>query len=204
VSRPGFNGASWPESRDPNECSASCVVGARSPAHCANAMNAWRARARNQGSPRTPGFADLGALWRSNTTAARRFQRPPLERLVPAGEPLLPGRTPTSARQLVKQYGKDAFAERRTNPATPPWAICGARPGTTFYRWWAPPEGDPGFRPYQNLEREEGGRTAKMVRYGERFFLRCALPAPEPRSEALALYQARGHDGSATPGLGHQ
>src|SRR5207245_6175258 len=89
--------------------------------------------------------------------AARRFQRR-TRTAVAAGEAAVPGPArlrPRATRQAIREGPR---SRRRTNPCTPPGQYVEPDLGQHLPAGGSA-RGRSRLRPYQNLEREEGGRT---------------------------------------------
>ncbi|MGB2868476.1 MAG: M2 family metallopeptidase [Bacteroidota bacterium] len=125
------------------------------------------------------GFADLGALWRSN------YDMPPdqfaaeVERLWQQVRPLYEALHAHVRASLSKRYGKDAVPPEGPIPAQ----LLGnmwAQSWLNIYPLVAPPEGDPGYDLTQILVSKKIN-DREMVGFGERFFVSLGFD-PLPKS----------------------
>jgi peptidyl-dipeptidase A len=121
----------------------------------------------NKGA-REMGFADTGAMWRSN------YDMPPddfakeLDRLWGQVRPLYESLHAYVRGQLAKKYGEQAAPKAGPIPAHLLGNIWAQQWGN-IYELVAPPTSDPGFD-LTRILRERKTDAKEMVRHGERFF----------------------------------
>jgi peptidyl-dipeptidase A len=121
----------------------------------------------NEGA-RELGYADVGALWRSNYDMDPDAFAAELDRLWAQVEPLYAALHCHVAAGLESAYGRDLVSPGRPIPAH----LLGnmwAQSWSNVYDLVAPPESDPGYDLTERL-REEGYDALEMVRTAERFF----------------------------------
>lgn len=122
----------------------------------------------NQGA-RDLGFADLGALWRSNYDMTPDEFAREVDRLWLQVKPLYDALHAHVRARLVETYGSDKVPADGPIPAH----LLGnmwSQSWDNLYPLVGPKEDDPGFD-LTNLLRERKVDAREMVRYGERFFL---------------------------------
>jgi peptidyl-dipeptidase A len=131
----------------------------------------------NKGA-RELGFADVGAMWRSNYDMPPEAFRAELERLWQQVRPLYEALHAYTRTQLVKQYGAKIAPEDGPIPAH----LLGnmwAQTWDNVYPLVAPPQSDPGFDLTEILKAKKIDELG-MVHYGERFFTSLGFaPLPE-------------------------
>jgi peptidyl-dipeptidase A len=132
----------------------------------------------NEGA-RDLGFADTGAMWRSN------YDMPPddfaaeLDRLWGQVKPLYESLHCYVRGKLQERYGAELVPDGQPIPAH----LLGnmwAQSWANVYELAAPPDADPGYDLTERLQAVEGIDAREMVRYGERFFSSLGFdPLPE-------------------------
>ena len=130
----------------------------------------------NQGA-RELGFADVGAMWRSNYDMPSEAFAGELERLWQQVRPLYVSLHAYVRRKLVETYGSSIVAENGPVPAH----LLGnmwAQSWGNIYPLLAPSNADPGYDLTEILKAKNIG-PVEMVRFGERFFLSLGF-APLP------------------------
>ena len=131
----------------------------------------------NKGA-RELGFADVGAMWRSNYDMSPEAFSAELERLWQQVRPLYEALHAYTRAQLAKQYGTNLVPMDGPIPAH----LLGnmwAQTWGNVYPLLAPPKADPGFDLSEILKAKKVG-PLDMVRYGERFFTSLGFaPLPE-------------------------
>ena len=189
----------------------------RDPAELADVWRGWHAIAppmrpryarfvelANEGA-RELGFADMGAMWRSN------YDMPPDafaaggRAAVAAGAAALRCRcTPTCGARLRREVRRRRSCRRRARSRRTCSATCGRRAGATSTRSSRRRRRRPRLRPDGAAAGEEASTHAQMVRYGERFFTSLGFePLPQDVLGALAVHEARATARwSATPAPG--
>jgi peptidyl-dipeptidase A len=124
------------------------------------------------------GFADLGALWRSQYDMDPDAFRAELDRLWGQVLPLYKSLHCYVRAELSEFYGADVVPSEGPIPAH----VLGnmwAQTWSNIYDLVAPATGDPGFDLAELLQ-EKGVDAREMVRYGERFFTSLGFePLPE-------------------------
>lgn len=130
----------------------------------------------NQGA-RELGFADVGAMWRSNYDMPSEAFAGELERLWQQLRPLYVSLHAYVRRKLVETYGSSIVPENGPIPAH----LLGnmwAQSWGNIYPLLAPSNADPGYDLTEILKAKNIG-PVEMVRFGERFFLSLGF-APLP------------------------
>lgn len=130
----------------------------------------------NQGA-RELGFADVGAMWRSNYDMPSEAFAGELERLWQQLRPLYVSLHAYVRRKLVETYGASIVPENGPIPAH----LLGnmwAQSWGNIYPLLAPSNADPGYDLTEILKAKNIG-PVEMVRFGERFFLSLGF-APLP------------------------
>ena len=131
----------------------------------------------NEGA-RELGFADVGALWRSNYDMPPDAFAAELDRLWAQVKPLYDALHCHVRAKLAEQYGEEVVPAGEPIPAH----LLGnmwAQSWTNIYDLVAPPAADPGYDLTQRL-READYTPLKMVRTGEAFFTSLGFdPLPE-------------------------
>ncbi|MEM7482607.1 MAG: M2 family metallopeptidase [Acidobacteriota bacterium] len=121
----------------------------------------------NQGA-RELGFADAGAMWRSNYDMEPDAFAGELDRLWTQVQPLYEALHCHVRAKLLEEYGGEHLGTGKTIPAH----LLGnmwAQGWANIYPLVAPPDADPGFDLTERL-RATGMDAVEMVRSGERFF----------------------------------
>jgi peptidyl-dipeptidase A len=132
----------------------------------------------NQGA-RELGFADVGAMWRSNYDMPPDAFAKEIERLWQQVRPLYESLHAYARTQLAKKYGNNVVPEGGPIPAH----LLGnmwSQSWLNIYPLLAPPQGDPGFHLTEILKARQTD-PLQMVRYGEAFFLSLGFQ-PLPKS----------------------
>jgi peptidyl-dipeptidase A len=125
------------------------------------------------------GFADVGAMWRSNYDMPPEEFRAEVDRLWNQVRPLYVALYTYTRTQLVKQYGPDVVSEDRPIPAH----LLGnmwSQAWNNIYPLVAPPAADPGYNLMEILQSRKTS-PLEMVHYGERFFISLGF-APLPQT----------------------
>ncbi len=146
----------------------------------------------NKGA-REMGFADVGAMWRSNYDMPPDAFRAELERLWQEVRPLYESLHTYTRAQLVKKYGKNLVPEDGPIPAH----LLGnmwSQQWNNIYPLLAPPAGDPGFDLTDLLKVKKVDERG-MVGYGERFFISLGFdPLPQTFWERSLFTKPRDRD----------
>ncbi|MBI3668231.1 MAG: M2 family metallopeptidase [Acidobacteria bacterium] len=146
----------------------------------------------NKGA-RELGFADVGAMWRSNYDMPPDAFRAELERLWQQVRPLYESLHAYTRAQLVKKYGKNLVPDDGPIPAH----LLGnmwSQQWNNIYPLLAPPAGDPGFDLTDLLKVKKVDERG-MVRYGERFFISLGFdPLPQTFWERSLFTKPRDRD----------
>ena len=132
----------------------------------------------NKGARET-GFADTGAMWRSNYDMPPDAFAAELDRLWQQVRPLYVSLHAYVRWQLEKKYGAGLVSEDRPIPAH----LLGnmwAQGWTNIYPLIAPPNADPGYDLTEILKAKQIDPVG-MVHYGERFFISLGF-APLPQT----------------------
>jgi len=132
----------------------------------------------NQGA-RAMGFADTGAMWRSNYDMSPEEFSAELDRLWQQVRPLYLSLHAYVRSQLVKKYGPSLVPPDGPIPAD----LLGnmwAQDWTNIYPLVAPPNADPGYD-VTELLKAHNVEPLGMVHYGERFFTSLGF-APLPQT----------------------
>jgi peptidyl-dipeptidase A len=161
----------------------------RDPKRLLSAWEGWHSLARpmrkryarmvelaNQGAHEM-GFADVGAMWRSNYDMPSEAFARELERLWQQVRPLYVSLHAYVRRRLAENYGPSVVPEDGPIPAH----LLGnmwAQSWDNIYPLAAPPDADPGYDLTEILKAKNIG-PVEMVRFGERFFLSLGF-APLP------------------------
>jgi len=114
------------------------------------------------------GFADVGAMWRSNYDMPPEEFRAEVERLWEQVRPLYVSLHTYVRWRLREKYGADLVPENGPIPAD----LLGnmwAQDWSNIYPLVAPPNADPGYDLTKNLV-DRGVKPLDMVHYAERFF----------------------------------
>jgi peptidyl-dipeptidase A len=128
----------------------------------------------NEGARET-GFADTGAMWRSNYDMAPDAFSAELDRLWQQVRPLYVSLHAYVRWQLEKKYGASAVSEDRPIPAH----LLGnmwSQDWSNIYPLVAPPNADPGYDLTEILKSKQIDAIG-MVHYGERFFMSLGFAA---------------------------
>jgi peptidyl-dipeptidase A len=128
----------------------------------------------NKGARET-GFADTGAMWRSNYDMPPDAFSAELDRLWQQVRPLYVSLHAYVRWQLEKKYGPNVVSEDRPIPAH----LLGnmwAQTWTNIYPLIAPPNADPGYNLTEILKSKQIDPVG-MVHYGERFFMSLGFAA---------------------------
>jgi peptidyl-dipeptidase A len=128
----------------------------------------------NQGA-REVGFADVGAMWRSNYDMPPEAFSAELDRLWQQVRPLYVSLHAYVRAQLVRQYGPAVVSEDAPIPAH----LLGnmwAQEWEDIYPLVAPPQTDLGYDLTEILKAKKVDEVG-MVHYGERFFMSLGFPA---------------------------
>jgi peptidyl-dipeptidase A len=123
------------------------------------------------------GFADVGAMWRSNYDMSPEEFRAEVERLWEQVRPLYLSLHTYVRWRLAEKYGKDVVPENGPIPAD----LLGnmwAQDWSNIYPLVAPPNADPGFDLTKILQ-QRGTKPLDMVHDAERFFISLGF-APLP------------------------
>jgi peptidyl-dipeptidase A len=146
----------------------------------------------NQGA-RELGFADMGALWRSNYDMPPDAFAAEMQRLWRQVEPLYASLHAYVRRRLVEKYGPKVVPPTGPIPAH----LLGnmwAQQWDNIYPLVAPPSGDPGYDLTALLEAKKVDER-ELVRYGERFFTSLGFaPLPETFWERSLFVKPRDRD----------
>jgi peptidyl-dipeptidase A len=147
----------------------------------------------NQGATEL-GFADTGAMWRSN------YDMPPdqfaaeMDRLWTQVKPLYDSLHCYVRSSLVKKYGSDVVSPDGPIPAHLLGNIWSQEWGN-IYDVVAPPESNAGYDLTKILEKRKDIDAKEMVRYGERFFTSLGFDKlPESFWERSMFVQPRDRD----------
>jgi len=128
----------------------------------------------NKGARET-GFADVGAMWRSNYDMPPDAFSAELDRLWQQVRPLYVSLHAYVRWQLEKKYGPGAVSEDRPIPAH----LLGnmwSQDWSNIYPLVAPPNADPGYDLTEILKAKQIDPVG-MVHYGERFFMSLGFAA---------------------------
>jgi peptidyl-dipeptidase A len=146
----------------------------------------------NQGA-RELGFADMGALWRSNYDMPPDAFAAEMQRLWTQVKPLYDSLHTYVRRRLGQTYGAKAVSPDGPLPAH----LLGnmwAQSWSNIYPLVAPPTGDPGYD-LTDLLRAKKVDERELVRYGERFFTSLGFePLPATFWERSLFVKPRDRD----------
>src|SRR5690606_5294013 len=146
----------------------------------------------NEGA-RELGFADVGAMWRSNYDMPADEFAAELDRLWAQVEPLYEALHCHVRARLGERYGADVVPAEGPIPAHLLGNIW-AQDWSNIYDLVAPRGGDPGYDLNERLV-AKGLDAIDMVRYGERFFTSLGFdPLPESFWERSQFTQPRDRD----------
>jgi len=146
----------------------------------------------NEGA-RELGFADVGAMWRSNYDMPADEFAAELDRLWAQVEPLYEALHCHVRARLGERYGADVVPAEGPIPAHLLGNIW-AQDWSNIYDLVAPRGGDPGYDLNERLV-AKGLDAIEMVRYGERFFTSLGFdPLPESFWERSQFTQPRDRD----------
>jgi peptidyl-dipeptidase A len=168
------------ECRDLEQLSRT-LAESRDPAELLDAWTGWRTvspamRAdyqrfvalSNEGA-REQGFADTGALWRSNYDMSPDAFAAEMDRLWGQVKPLYTALHCYTRHKLQEKYGKTLVPDGKPIPAH----LLGnmwAQSWDNIYDLLAPADADPGYDLTERLKAQPGIDAVKMVKYGEGFF----------------------------------
>lgn len=146
----------------------------------------------NKGA-REMGFADLGAMWRSNYNMPPDQFAAEMERLWLQVKPLYDSLYTYTRARLVKKYGKQIVPETGLIPAHL-FGDMWSQGWTNIYPLLKPEKGDPGYDLTEILKDKKTDEK-QMVRYGERFFTSLGFePLPETFWERSLFKKPEDHE----------
>ena len=133
----------------------------------------------NEGA-REVGFADVGAMWRSNYDMPPGVFSAEMDRLWEQVRPLYVSLHAYVADAADKKIWAGSDRPGRRDPRAFAGQHVGAGLGRIFIRWSSPPNADPGYDLTQILKAKQI-EPVGMVHYGERFFMSLGF-APLPQT----------------------
>jgi len=181
------------------------LAASRDPSQLMNVWEGWHTLARpmrvryqrmvelaNQGARET-GFADVGAMWRSNYDMPPEAFAAELDRLWQQVRPLYVSLHAYMRWKLAEKYGPSIVPEDQPIPAH----LLGnmwAQSWVTVYPLAAPSKADPGYDVSEVLKTRNIDPVG-MVKYGERFFLSLGFePLPKTFWERSMFTRPRDRD----------